>query len=510
MNFTIKKNNRKYIAVLILFLVLLLFGKNYTAGGNSINSTIESLQKEIKSIKKGVYTIKPQDKPLTINLPTSYKKGDSARLIFNIETKNELMSQIYEQRQMDFSIYLASDYGEEQLIDNLMLTVPVKNTLQEIRFTSEFDSSKLIIKRNDSRTTGELTISDLKSFKLNAGANDLNNLKPTISGKTDVLEVVSSTADKFDGKFLFAFTRKKQLIGQVFSANYDKISSVDLALGWLGNGGSGNYLLELRRVQDDGSYSDVLSHYFFNQESTNDNLVSNNVYRLPFTANLIKGKKYMISINNYNVSFNLINTLKIGSVNIKDSEVSEARMTVGGGKEKLINPLFIEVKGSDCIKNINTCVLNGAIIQDNGGGTGLYNYESTGEPIDFLDLYKSDPGVGFDNVVGGIIAPVKADTTFYYQFDTVYPYKVMKVIIDQNVLYASKNNLSYSFDNQNWETIDQNENGNLIVEKVIKPLSNHQTNLFIKVTYDPSDAKYKESAYFGIKGIKVQASLLIN
>lgn len=504
----ISKQNYKYVSVLILFVIILIFGKNFTPADEGATTRIKLMEKEINNIKKGIYTIKPESKPITTNTPTSYQKGDSIRLLFDIQTDTNNISQTYEDRPLELSLYLISDYGEKELIDNFKVQIPTANTLHEVKFTSSFDSSKLLIERNDTRTTGDLVVSGVSSYRLNIGSSGLNSLKPTISGNPDLQKIVFSTASNFTGSFPNVFTRSKQLIGQIFSPNSDQVSSVDIALAWRGAGGAGDYLVELREVSDSGGYFEALAHYYFNQETLQDLSIGGGVYRIPLVANLVQGKKYLFSINNNTVKFNLLNTLKVGSSGGQVTEGSGALTTIGNGKDKSIGQLFMQVHGLECFKYKDQCVLNRATIQDIGGGSGLYSYESAGEPIDFLDLYKSDPKTSFDNKVGGIIAPVSGGASFYYKFDTIYPYRTLKVVVDQNVINASKNQLSYSLDNLSWIPINQNDDGNPIIKQIITPPSSQQTELFIKVTYDPADALYKQSAYFGIKSIKTQASLI--
>lgn len=504
------KSNRKYIILAVLFVVFFMFGRHFDQVNSGVDPIIQLRQKEAANAQRGIYDVRQPQQPITIKAPDKYEQGDSARIFLDIETKDDILNQPYERRPMDFSIYLVSDYGEDQLIDSATLAVPTKIALREIRFTSQFDASKIIIRRNDTRTTGDLVVSNIRSFRLNASMSGFDTLLPTILGQTDVSKAVFQTAESFDGGFPLVFTRRQQFFGQIFSANSDRISSVDLALAWRGAGGSGDYLLELREVLDSGAYSDVLAQYFFNQGTINDNLIDQNIYRLPLAANLEKGKKYLISVDNDNVHFNLLNTLAIGSPKTEESGVSPAIMSINDGKGKSVSGMFIKVNGADCAKSGGSCVLNAAIVQDIGGGTGLYTYESIGEPTDFLDLYQYDPKTFFDNLKGGIVDSTKKGASFSYKFDTIYPYKVIKITLNQDVKNAVKNQLSYSFDGQVWVPIEQNEDGNLTVEKTIKPLSNKQTTLFVKVTYDPDNAKYNQSGYFGMRGVKVQAPLRLN
>lgn len=509
MNFTFLKINLKYIIVIILFLFLFIFGRHF--GGtndNNLEQLIVQKEKETENMEKGVYNIRLNDLSAKLEIPVNYKKDDSYRIFFNVDTAyGRFADKLFESRPIDISVCLVSNYGEEQLIDNIKLAVPTKIISREIKFTSELDASKLIIKHNDSRTTGELTISNVRSYNLSLGKAGLDGLKPTISGGSNTLNAVFGTAadNNFSGKFPFVFTRKKQSIGQIFSSNYEQISSVDLALSWRGTGGSGNYLVELREVKDGGHYSDVLSHYYFNQETLQDNLIGANTYRIPLAANLEKGKKYIVCINNNNVTFNLINTLEVGSTNSKDNELPKAIINVSDKKTNLDRPLFLKINEWNWFKFEGDRVLNGAIIQDLGNGVGQYSYESIGESTDFLDLDRSDPYTLFDNSVNGIITPAKEGNSFYYKFNTVYPYRIMKVILNQDIPGVSKDLLSYSYDGESWTPINQNKNGDLTVEQTIKPLSDQQTILYIKVACNSDDAKYKKSINFGIKSIKVQA-----
>ena len=508
MNIYFLKKNIKYFIVLIFLSSLFFLGQRF----NSVDYStvmIKLQQKQTEKIKKGVYESKSGSKPTEIDLPGDYKKGDYIRLLIDLETKNELLYQNYENRPIEFSIYAASEYGNEQLIGQFSLTIPSKSNSRELAFKSEFNIARLIIKRTDTRKTGDLIISNTRVYRLNISDSGLGGLRPTIIGGYESAGIVFQTSADPSGRYPFIFNRKQELFGQTFKSDIKQISSVDLALLWKGTGGSGDYIIELKEVLSEGVYSDSLAYYYFNKEVMQDNSLGKSVYRIPLAANLSFGKTYIVTISNYGVKFNLFNTLKVGSPEIGNNKTLPAVTKIREGKVKSIPPLFMKVNGIKCREFLGSCLPNGVVVQDLGDGNGQYNYMSVGESTDILDLYKYDPSTVYDNLVGGLIASAKGETSFYYKFNTIYTINELKITLDQSLASAADNRLFYSFDDKNWRSISQNEDGDPIFQQVVTPPSNNERNFYLKITYDPDDARYKHSIFFGLEGINIEASLVV-
>ncbi|TSC92662.1 MAG: hypothetical protein Athens101428_820, partial [Candidatus Berkelbacteria bacterium Athens1014_28] len=226
---------------------------------------------------------------------------------------------------------------------------------------------------------------------------------------------------------------------------------------------------------------------------------------------------YYVGFNNKDVKFNLINTLQVyGSNNSKMYDQGMGiRVNNVGEKANEIGDIYLKLYAANYKYVNDQKILAGATIEDLGAGQGLYTYRSSGSVTDFFDLYDwgknfSDTGVFYDNVRKGISALAKDNNYFVYQFDTVFPFSLINFNLTCGVNNTERCFYYYSFDEQNWQKVEQIKGNNPKAETQFQIVgAGEQKRIYLKVTYNKDDNIYNRSPMFSIERIIIDANLII-
>jgi len=515
----------RYLLVFVILLIAFLYGKNL-----NIIRKDEALLTQIRNLEQrqqGIYEITSSLKSIEIPFIVPTIKGQGYRLNLDLETNNEdsVVTNVDSDAtpgKIRLNFYLVSKYSDKTLILSDEFNDREIINEYEIKFVSDADYGYLLVEKENLDKNELVLVKNVHLTHLNVTqSSELNNLKPSIVGLTKTDRVVYSnlTDDVTDS---YPFLRKNQSIGQVFTATEDQISAADFKIEFVGQGGVGNYFLELREVNEENgrvsSLGDRVAYYFFNYDEAQLLAFGDELYRFPLGAKLKKGQKYFIGFNNEQVGFTLTQTLKIYKSPIKTGLNDYGLSTVSGNFQK-INNLAVKIYGADYSNYNGEKLISGVFIQDLGQGEGLYTYENRHDPSDFLDIYQvqpdnSSPGlVWYDNVQQGISARPTEGIEFIYKFNTVYPFRRLRMVF---MPYGSgfKDSLYYySLDNQNWQLIDNNIRINNEVktkEKVDQVVmgEDNSNQVYLKVIPDFRD-NTNVLNIFGIKNLEVNAELII-
>lgn len=512
----IKINTRKskrYLLVLALFLVSIIFGKNLDSltqlGGISSGETAGS--RVVSAGESGV---------LLTNF-YSIKKGQCGRLFFSY--KNLAPSDFLVKNDPEIQVVTENYFEEKQVMGIFKLSNSRFAQNERLDFCATSDYQNLSFKKsekfkNNNRVSFE--VFNISFYPLSIEKKDFNNLLPPIIGNTDFSKVVlgSNIEPKVATK-TFKLTRKNQIIGQTFTANSKMISGVDLKLNFVGTGGAGNYYLDLREVDDLGGVLKLSSYrvayYCFNKEIAEKNLkIGEKIYHIPLAANLELGKKYFIGVSNTEVNFNFLNTLIIYGV-AGGIDTGEIVTLVGNITHRDYGAIYFKLYGAEYIINSDERVLTGEKIIDNGNGTGLYFYEQTGNFSDYLDIFRVDTkensnhDIFYDNIQRGVSARDRDENAFTYKINTVYPFTSMKIVAEQPGKEFTDAVIYYSFDNEKWQQIISTEENENIFKKLIRGDETAET-VYLKITYDKKSILGKSAHLFGIKNLKVVAKVKLN
>jgi len=520
--FQIKKNAR-YLLIFFIFIFVLTTGKNLTQEptDDSLVNIVENLTK----LEQGIYEISESESSLKIDDIGQLNRGDSFRIWFDLDFGNNVSNHSDSMinlgsRDYGLDISLLNIYGDKKLLRTIDFKRNSNNKTIEIVGIADNRYSNLLFEKRDIDYSGVIKISNFRINRLNViNESLLNQLKTSISGATDKDQIIlESPSTKVGGGY--DLDGGGGTIGQVFTAEDELVSAINLKIETIGSGGLGNYYLELREIEENGDTiklsSQRLTYYFFSAEDLNELRYGSNSYHFPIGAKLKKGQKYFIGINTEAAQSNIFNCLKIFDSGPETSNSYGLRSK--NGKSEKINNLYFQLYGAKYTYFGGELVLSGATIEDFGQGEGRYRYAATGSVTDFLDLFsvKSSTGspiVYYDNVQRGISGKAQNNTEFIYKFDTVYPFRKMNIALSCYSGEAYESLLSYSYDNENWHQLDFEADQFTLKKKNTLNQSidggDQISQVFIRVTYNP-DSPETSIDLFGINDIEINADLIVN
>jgi len=514
----------RYLLVLFLFLIAYSVGRN-PENPRFAQGSPQGEKGALRGVGSAIYNFPTDQNKLELKGLFSMKKNQCGRLFFslkNISTEDKLGTLIHKKTRA--KVYLSDEFDQSQEIKQIELQDDGDLQNNEIELCANADYQNLLFKKEQDNEVGAFEISNLVFYPLSIKKHNFNNLISPIVGNTDFSNVVyRSMFGADDANSVFKFTRKNQIIGQIFIANADSISGVDLKLRFIRSGGSGHYLLDLKEVSNrDGRIQlvpDRIAYYYFDKKNIEQYLdTEKGVYHIPLAARLEIGKTYFIGINNEAVKFNYFNTLEI--YGRSDSSNEEIIFSINDKTRKKRSALYFQVYGTDYTRMLGEKVLTGAKILDNGDGTGQYIYEQRGEFSDYLDLEQTTAieneiyNIFYDNVVGGVSGRARGDNKFVYKINTIYPFTIMKIEADQPGGGFTNSLVYYSFNNNDWLEIQSDsyklvdvlpEEENSFQELILG--DGKTKTVYIKVTYDKNSTGNKNIQLFGLRNLRITANL---
>lgn len=510
---------KRYLLVLVLFVVAYIFGKNM----NVLTPEQQQLQNQANAWQKkisGVYSIPAGQNEYKLENIILVKRSQCGRLFFDLKS---LTLDGLTPENSNIKVHLSNDFDQSQELGSYEIENDWLVRNEEIYFCASYDYQDLIFRKDENNQNTSYEISNVAFYPITIDKHDFSGLLAPIIGNTDFSKVIyQSGLENKDANGVIKFTRRNQKIGQTFMANSDVISGVDMKLEFVGTGGIGNYFLELREAIDRNGKlelsSDRIAYYMFNKDSAERDLkIEEGIYHIPLTAQLERGRTYYIGINNEAVKFNILNTLKIYS-GIGNSEAGKLINSVGGKTSEKSGSLYLKAYGAYYLKIGDEKVLTGVRILDNGDETGQYVYKQKGNFSDYLDLdqliSKDNSSVFYDNVQAGVSAEAEDDNAFIYKIDTIHPFLKVKIEAEQPGGEFTNSLVYYSYDNMQWQEIKNDLDKDELAEKGNKNKfqelvqgDGKQKTIYIKVTYDKDDAQEKTVHLFDLKNLTVIAEL---
>lgn len=514
--------NKSYLLIFLIFILVFAYGRNF--GDQS--SLFSDKSEQLARLSTGVYDLKNSNE-LTIERVVNTSPGISYRLFFDLSTTLNQQGPRKSKEKLAVEVLLGNDLGDEKLLQIYDLSSGEKQLAIENIFTSDNYYQYLKLRKIDPDYQWLVTISNISEFALDIkNQSEISTLVPSIKGITDLnQQVLSNDAGYPDAGF--KFSRKNQKIGQIFTVDSDLISSVELKIEIVGTGGAGNYQAELYEYDPaNGISADRSAYYKFDTKHLIGRLASGsekNLYRIPLAARLVKGKQYVFFLNNLEVKFNPINTLKI--YGYKQQYGDQKMLSVIGGKQKeKSNSLYFRMFAQKYFENRGERVLTGAVVQDLGHGRGLYTYKQRGDLTDFLDIFESDQAfsrnnIFYDNILKGVSAKDQGGNWLTYKFNTIYPFTKFAISLESAGGDFTDSEVFYSFDNIVWEEIKPKEVNTTLSDAADKfqtvfSEDGKKKEIYIRISYDESSSQEKKDlidsvGLFGIRNIKVAADLRI-
>lgn len=517
-------NNKSYLLIFLIFVIVFVYGRNFGIKSESVIKRTDNPS----HLAQGIYDLKKDMDDLVIDGDINTSPGTSYRLFFDIDSKLDSEAAGKTEEKVNVDVFLTNDLGDKKLLETLKLTNDQTQLNVENIFYSDNYYNDIKIRKEDPNHNWIVTVSNISLFALGVrDQSQLSHLKAPIRGITNFDdEVLSNKINAPASEFVFS--RKHQKFGQTFTANTEMISKIRLNLEFIGSGGSGNYQTELYEYDPvNGIATEKLGYYNFDKNRAIDDLAAKTevgFYDIPLAVNLVKGKQYIFLVSNEGVEFNPINTLKIHGYK-KSAENNKLFSLINSRVSQRDGSLSYKIFGVSFSQNQDKKILTNAIIQDLGNGRGMYTYKQHGNFSDFLDIYEThDQSFGktnvfYDNVLRGVSAKDKDNTSFTYKFDTIYPINRLGLSLEQPGGAFTDSKVFYSFDNKNWQEIEgKQESGSQDIktnefEKIIS-VDGRQNEFYVKIGYDEESKNERLSAIgavdmFAIKNLMVTADLVM-
>lgn len=319
----------------------------------------------------------------------------------------------------------------------------------------------LLFEKENLQNTGNIYIRIVGISKLDVNnKEDLSLMRETLIGEIDTDHVSEGQTQDYSASFPY-LQEPKTVVGQIFEAEDDYISSVSLNIDVIKkpNPGTRQYDLSLWKVkcgEDDcqiqGEAAANLS--FSAAYGLEKYRQADGTFRFPFYANLEKGRQYFVGVDNSKVGADSNNYLNVrGSKNSDSFAKGSAAMQKGKVVYKIDGDLFFAINGVNLDFVDGVRIMNGAKIESIGKGTGKYSYASKGEFADILDLLSASSGTNFSSDRKAIVGTVKDEAALVYEVNTLYPIQKMYFYAEQLKSGWEKVKIEYSFDQKRWSNI---------------------------------------------------------
>jgi hypothetical protein len=484
------KKNIRYFIVGAVFIVVIVYS-GFIPRVEEIEGNKDLFGEDLEEVRKADLDKNNLSK-IYSNILNS-KKDDFYRLVFKGESLEDekilvsIISQTGNKKEIGEIELLKED--DEKTFE---LIFDTDDYFRDVIFERARDDDSAQEMIGDNWDDNEIYLSQINISRLNVDSlEEAQNLEKTILGNAAEETIYLLSKEKN-----YDLSKSKKNFCRPFNFSGGILSSVIINFSQVGNGGAGEYKLEIR---DPGEGNNVIGKLIekkrfevkdLAEKSDDDN------YKFDFPLKLEEEKKYFICINNERVEVDEDNFLRVNY--IKGEKTPDDSMI---GLE-IKKPFIADDK----------YLSNNAKIEDLGE-YGIYEYKKSGKEIDILDIYEQQGDVEFDEKSGIIMNKMKEGNYLTYKIDTIYPFQDLRLEIEKMKDNKGHVKLEYSFDNKNWiEIMPENEEDLENFRKefmdynlAIKNDDEDNTELYVRASCLES-FKSKKSV-FGLENLEITARL---
>lgn len=359
-----------------------------------------------------------------------------------------------------------STYAEKnKTIGEMMIGASEKPQNQELFFHLPEGFGSLLFEKEKIGLGGDIFVKGVGISKLNVNnAEDFASMQKTIVGETKIGALVIDRLNDSADSFLM-LQEPKMILGQIFKAESAHISGIFLKMDVVKNTLASNrdYALSLWEAyceeEDCQTQGKAITRISFSVAEDLERYRQNDgSFLFPLYANVEKGKKYFVGIDNSGVKADRTNYLGLRGGREGAYPDGSAAMRIDKKLYKIGGDLSFAVRGADVDIQEGKRVLNGAKIESLGKKQGKYSYSSKGEIIDILDFSGVFPGVNFDGERRVMVSDFEKDAFLTYEVNTLFPMQKMRFSAEQTKNNWKRVKVEYSFDREKWINIPY-ENG---------------------------------------------------
>jgi hypothetical protein len=436
------------------------------------------------------------------------------RLVFQEKSSQDAM----------IRIKIATPLDEIQEIGSVELKKSDKHNFHELLFSSKGKYSDLVFEKENKNDGADIAIIGAQISKLNiSNEKEFSNLVPTTRGSID-FDVIDQ--QQLEGSYRFPqLSNPKSTFGQIFKSNTDFIIGITLSAEVLAQKNrisDDRYRIELREATFDGGIPEVagsLSEISFSISDLEKYRQSDENFSFPFFSKVEKGRYYFVGINNIHADVDKFNYLKInGILNSEKYDDGIAAVVINKQAYAVDGQLYFITHGLRFNEYKGIKILAGEVIEYLGEKSGLFTYHSLGNIYDKADIYSHTDGISFHKekmILFGITNP-ENPSSFVYKFETIFPFKKMRISGQQADINWEQVKMSYSYDQVTWKEIpsitksDVLTTGNKIEEFQNFDYTIYETSLrkkiFIKIESKNNNFSGKS---YGLINFKVEADLIM-
>lgn len=475
----------RYWVILGIYLLVLIFGRSQTGIAGQPGEFIYN-----SPFYGGDYILAEFQRNTVVRDQLNSNTGDFYRIIFGARADQDLLDA--NDVQSPIGLSLSSSNGQDQTVGVFEVPRGAGFKMFEKIIKTDGIFKDLTVNRTDNDSLrGNIYLKNLVFTRLNVQSlEEAGRLSKSLYGPFDFTEI--DQANQNDAGVIYDLIKKDDIVGEVVKANSDLMTGVSFAIDFFGNGGLGNYQMEIRKAEKSNNGfvvgKEILSNIEFSSawaESVyhESDPRKGNVYRFPLTYKTEKGKYYFIGIKN-TADINWLNHLRFhGSHNSADHDGASLVISPNGNTKQIGDLYFIEYG----IPETQNSLQSGTIIQDIGGGIGDFSFDLKNTPLKKLPIVKTGEN---ENI---------------YQVATGFPF--IKLALDAEVKTEdeSKVKLYVSPDGQNWQVANEDlETPNTFLTAVNNGILSR--DLYLKVAFD----KNTKPTNINFSTLRINGNLSLN
>jgi hypothetical protein len=391
-----------------------------------------------------------------------------------------------------------SQSGGQKKIGEISIT-GMERKYYEYIFKTDGSYSDVVFRKFNVNDLEKVIISNVSVSRLDISSD--SQLQKLTSTKQSIVmdSKIPELPDKNPMRYVSLSAGNRQ-IGQLFVASEEYLGGVYLSMDAVGNGGIGDYTLNLYTVTDEDDIN-ILAEPFrsfrFQVLDFDKYRLRGDLYKIPFSFPLEKGKKYYLSLSNRSAVTNRSNSLSVGIWDSKDKSVLYYKGNEKNYLEKssALFPIFLNSQYYNGEK-----LTNNSLIEDLGGGKGRFHFSLLSQPSDLLvpeyNLYA-----GYDQYIKAVTFWGEKKYSLDYKFNTIYPIKRFRLNLKQAMGSYPQAVVKFSIDGTTWQEIEnQKENAApyLFSQTVEIPDNNTTSEIYVSISPkdDPNDFANKYLAIY--------------
>lgn len=422
------------------------------------------------------------------------------------------------------SINVSGISNEQKIISTLDIAGDWNYRYEEVIFFTSGRYTDITFVKEQPENQSLIFINNLSLSRLNIHSDqEIGNLQPTIVG-LETVYANPSQVDESNHQF-HQLASHNTMLGQIFKAETDFMTSFTIKLRMVGNGGSGKYKIDIREVSDKNMdkpsiKKTKLAELSFTVCDLEKYQVEEDLYYFPISAPLEKGQYYYIGFENQKVAVDNLDYLTVLGTSAEDGyEEGYAVSKKEGNATRLSGDFFFEIGGGNHRWQNDGYVAVNTKIEDLGGGKGIFRYKEKPHPQNIINLAERSKDIGFHQEEKVIFGYVQKKSSYQYHFNTVYPLQQVRIKAKQPDIDWQPAILSYSFDGKKWSDVVFRDNGEIRLYDIIIDTSG-QDEIFLKVTpsevmedkadiHSEDGENQTEDKPYGIKDLTVTGSLIM-